>query len=109
MIYACIGYPTSHVTIHRDPGCVYVEDRTWARRRKVRLGANTFSTEIKRLAQGDAGRRPGSGSDGDTLWLQIHFGDQAFEVVTDLYVKKLLGRRYKPIREHGSRCAVRPS
>jgi hypothetical protein len=97
MIYACIDYPTSHVTIHRDPDCRYVEESAWARRRKVRLDANTFSTEIKRLAQG--AYRLGSGSGGDTLWLEIQFGDQEFELATALFVKKLLGRRYKPIRE----------
>ena len=97
MIYACIDYPTSHVTIHRDPDCVYVGEDTWAQRRKVRLDANTFSTEIKRLAQGDY--RLGSGSGNGTLWLQAHFGDQQFEIATIRFVQKLLGQRYKPIRE----------
>jgi hypothetical protein len=87
----------SVVTIHRDPGCVYVEEGDWARRRKVRLDANTFSTEIQRLAQG--AYRMGSGSGKDTLWLEIHFGDEAFEEATALHVRKVLGQRYKPIRE----------
>jgi hypothetical protein len=41
----------------------------------------------------------GSGSGDDTLWLQVRFGDREFELATVHFVQKLLGRRYKPIRE----------
>ena len=97
MIYASIDYPASQVTIHRDRGCRYIEKRPGARRRSLRLDVNSFSTEIKRLAQG--GYKMGKGPGVDTLWLEIEFGDEAFELATALFVKQLLGRRYEPIGE----------
>lgn len=97
MIYASIDYPASQVTIHRDPGCRYIEKRPGARRRSVRLDVHTFSTEINRLAQGDY--RMGKGPGVDALWLEIEFGDETFELATALFVKRLLGRRYRPIEE----------
>jgi hypothetical protein len=95
MIYASIDYPASQVTIHRDPGCRYIEKRPGARRRSLRLDVNAFSTEIMRLARGEY--KMGTGPGVDTLWLEVEFGDEAFELATVLYVKELLGRRYEAI------------
>jgi hypothetical protein len=95
MIYASIDYPASQVTIHRDPGCRYIEKRPGARRRGLRLDVNSFSTEIRRLAQGEYPM--GKGPSVDTLWLEVEFGDEDFELATVLYVKRLLGRQYRSI------------
>ena len=97
MTYERIDYPLSHVTIHRDPDCPHLEERAWARRRKVRLDLATFSAEVRALAQGDY--RFASKSGRNSLWLQIDFRDQEFELAVALFVQRLLGRRYKPIRE----------
>ena len=95
MIYASIDYPASQVTIHRDPECRYIEKRPGARRRSLRLDVNTFSSEIRRLAQG--AYKMGTGPGVDALWLEVEFGDEPFELATVLYVKEILGRQYPPI------------
>jgi hypothetical protein len=97
MIYARIDYPTSHITIHRDPGCRHVAVGTSVHRRKIRLDANTFSTEVKKVSNGDYWL--GSGGGLDILWLQVAFGDQEFELAVVRFVQRILARRYKPIRE----------
>ena len=97
MLYANFDYPTSHITIHRDPNCVYLEEPRWAKRRVRRINIANITAELAGFR--DRAHRFDSGGGLDSMWLQVDFGDPTFEMAVVRYVQQFLGRRYTPFRK----------
>jgi hypothetical protein len=66
-------------------------------RRVVRLTSETFSQEIKPFL--DRQVAFAASAELNDLWLDLHFGDEEFEKSVGLFVKRILGQRYRPIAE----------
>ena len=61
------------------------------------LTPSTFSTEIKAFVDREVPFA--ANAELNDLWLDVDFDDEEFEHSVAMYVKRLLGQRYRPIAE----------
>ena len=94
MLRAYINYPNAQVTIHGDITCSFVRQRNKAAQRTVRLNVRTLSSELGKFS--DKAYRFASEAALNDMWIEVDFGDEAFERAVVGYVKTLLARHYRP-------------
>jgi hypothetical protein len=95
MIMAYINYPNPHITIHGNSNCSHIQVQRKRGQRVIRLNSVTISSQLKRLAAkyyifGAQART-------NDMWLDIDFGDPEFEAAVTKYIKRIVGRHYKPL------------
>lgn len=94
MLKAYINYPNPHITIHADAECPTIQQQHKQGQRVVELRVATLSAELERFAAKE--HRFAPNPDANDMWLNVEFGDPAFEWAVIEYVRRLLRRHYTP-------------
>jgi len=94
MLKAYINYPNPHITLHGGGGCGSVQQQRKSGQRVVRLDVGSLSTELNRFVKKEY--RFGADPETNDMWLELNFGDSAFEKAVVEYVRTLLSQHYTP-------------
>lgn len=95
MMMAYINYPNPHICIHRNPACSSIQMQRKREQRIVRLDNATLSSQLKRFSAKDY--RFGAQAEINDMWLEVNFDDAEFEIAVTQYIKRILGRHYRPL------------
>ena len=97
MLYVYFNYPASHVSAHRDPNCGRIQPMGKPDQRVCGLNIGTITSELERFQHKHYRFQSTAGL--NDMWLRLDFGDTEFELALADFVRRLLGRHYKPFRE----------
>ncbi len=97
MLKSYVNYPNAQVTIHKDQRCVAIQQQRKPGQRVVRLDRASVSRELEKFES--KSYRFGSEAAINDVWLEVDFGDTAFERAVVEYVKTLLAAHYTPFNK----------
>jgi hypothetical protein len=94
MINVYLNYPNSTATIHQTSDCPRIHAHHSPNQRLLKLNIETFEHIIRDFIEGNFTFR--AEAELNDAWLEIDFGDLAFEIAIVHYIIFLLGRQYAP-------------
>ena len=94
MLNVYINYPNPHISIHGMEGCPSIRQQHKVDQRIVRIDLASLSSELRRFSSKDYAF--GSQAKTNDMWLEVDFGDLAFERAAVEYIRGLLAARYMP-------------
>lgn len=94
MINVYLNYPNSIATIHQTSDCPRIHVHHTPDQRHLKIDINTFKSIIQDFIDGNFIFKAEHGK--SDVWLEIDFGDLAFEISIVNYILFLLGRQYEP-------------
>ena len=94
MIKAYFNYPTSKVSIHRDPYCHVIRDRPHPGQRTSRINVRSLPDELRKFREKEYRFKAQSGW--NDIWVVVDLADPEEELATVESIRKLLGRYYRP-------------
>jgi len=106
VLRAYFNYPTSRVTVHRDPTCPFFRRGDNPPGRKCLLNARTISTELGKFERGEYKFTSQAGY--NDIWLEVVFQDDEYELALAKHIHKLLARGYKRFRDAQMRIHCEP-
>ena len=96
MITCYINYPHSRISIHNDLSCGVIYQGRKLDQRHARIDLNSIGCELARFNKEYVF---GSTSENNDMWIVVDFSDHQFELEVIAYIKRILGKRYKPFRD----------
>ena len=97
MLTGYLNYPNSQVTAHGNISCGDIRKMHKTSQRNIRIDQATFSNELQRFIREE--HHFGSEPNSNDMWLEIDFGDPAFELAVFDFIHRLLGNKYKPFHD----------
>ena len=97
MLKAYLNYPSKGFGVHLDPKCKHIQKHGKSNQRYVRINPKTISIELQNFAA--HGYPFGATSQTNDMWLEVEFGDPAFELAVLSHVHRLLGREHEPFAQ----------
>jgi hypothetical protein len=94
MINVYLNYSNSIATIHQTSTCPRIHAHHSPNQRILTINLKTFRDVIKDLAEGKFAFK--AEAENNDVWLEIDFGELAFEIAVVKYIIHLLGERYEP-------------
>ena len=97
MINVYINHPNPHITIHQNSDCGLIHaHKSAAEARTIRIGLSNLSEELAKFVEGK--HKFNSTAEFNDMWLEISFGDLAFEIAVVLFIVAQLGKTYKQFK-----------
>ncbi len=90
MIYVCVDYLTARAGLHSSLRCPLVPATPGDGQRWIRITRATFAGELPRFEQHE--HRFAAEARLNDMWLEIVFGDLAFERAVGAYLLGVMGR-----------------
>ena len=106
MTISYFNYPTSSITVHKDPRCSHIRSHRKEGQRLVSMNLDSLSRELGRFQFKEY--RFGSIAALNDMWVEVECGDPEFDLAVTRLLHRILGKRYKPFREasvYVCRCA----
>ena len=97
MVYAYFNYPSSRVTVHRDPNYGMIGPHDKPGQRTCRIDTTSISAELRKFR--DKVYRFQSSPEWNDMWLEVDFQDVEFETAVVRHIRRLLGQHYKPFAD----------
>jgi hypothetical protein len=94
MLRAYIDYPVPTFTCHLSEDCHFFHRPEAPGHRLVKINTQTVSKELQNFKDGHYRFAAQAGL--DSLWLEVDFGDEDFELAVVRHVRTLLMARYSP-------------
>ncbi len=95
MLKVYVNYPNPKVSVHHDPLCGAIQKMGKPDQRLVRIAPETISAELGRFSRKEY--TFAANPAGNDMWLEIDFGDAAFEAAVLSYIHRLIGGHYSPL------------
>ncbi len=94
MINVYLNYSNSIATIHQINTCPRIHAHHSPNQRILKLNLNTIQPVLKDFVEGKFVFK--AEAEYNDVWLEIDFGELAFEIAVVKYIIYLLGKRYEP-------------
>jgi len=94
MVY--FNYPNSQITIHEDSSCAHIQKRGTLTQRDISINRGSISKALRSIEEE---LQFGSTAGANDVWINIDFNDVAFEQAIVKHIHRILGKKYKPIRD----------
>lgn len=92
MLRAYFNYPNPHVTVHGAPGCPDVQKMRKQGQRWVRVDARSATEQL--LGFAGTSHKFSATADTNDMWIEVEFGDPAFELAIVEHIRVQFARRY---------------